>query len=79
MLLRYHAFFCTIRQTPTSSNVIRKGNRINYVDAKGEVWSTFNKSSKEWVPVVMDNISDYSEDIEMELDGKLNTCGGSDL
>ena len=79
MLLRCHAFFRTMRQTPTSSNVIRKGNRTNYVDAKGKVWSTFNKSTKEWVPVVMDNISHYSEDIEMQLEGKLSTSSGSDL
>ena len=79
MLLRHHAFFRTMRQTSTSSNVIQKGNQINCVDAKGKVWSIFNKSTKKWVPVVVDNISHYSEDIEMQLEGKLNTSGGSDL
>ena len=33
MTLRIHAFFRTIRQATTSSNVIRRGNRINYIDA----------------------------------------------
>ena len=32
MVVRYHVFFRSIRQTPCSSNLIRKGNRINYVD-----------------------------------------------
>jgi hypothetical protein len=31
MVVRYHAFFRSIRQTPTSSNVVRKGKRINYI------------------------------------------------
>ena len=34
MVLRYHAFFRTIREVPTSSNIIRKGSRINFIDAK---------------------------------------------
>ena len=32
MVVRYHVFFRSIRQTPVSSNIIRKGNRINYRD-----------------------------------------------
>ena len=32
LVVRYHVFFRSIRQTPVSSNLIRKGNRINYVD-----------------------------------------------
>lgn len=31
MVIRYHAFFRSIRQTPTSSNIIRKGKRLNYI------------------------------------------------
>ena len=32
--LRYHAFFRTLRQTPTSSNLVRTGNRVNCVDMR---------------------------------------------
>lgn len=34
MVVRYHAFFRSIRQTPTSSNIVRKGKRINYIKLK---------------------------------------------
>ena len=34
MVQCYHAFFRTVREVPTSSNVIRKGSRINYLDCK---------------------------------------------
>ena len=35
MLLLHHAYFRTVHQNPTSSNIIRQGKRINYIDAKG--------------------------------------------
>ena len=34
MITRYHAFFRSIRQTPTSSNIIRKGDRMNFINMK---------------------------------------------
>ena len=43
MLFRIHGFFRTMRQPPSSSNVIRRGNRINYVDATTSKWLGFIK------------------------------------
>ena len=34
MVTRYHVFFRSVRQTPTSSNIIRNGERVNYIDMK---------------------------------------------
>lgn len=53
MTLRYHAFFQTIRQAPTSSNIYRKGkHKINYVDARGDDpsrgWKVFDRSTEGW-------------------------------
>jgi hypothetical protein len=31
---RYHVFFRTIREVPTSSNLVRNGKRINYIDGR---------------------------------------------
>ena len=50
--LRYHAFFRTIRQCPTSSNINRKGkNKINYIDATSGNWKIYNRHSESWCDI----------------------------
>ena len=50
MTLRIHVFFRTIREATPSSNVIRKGKRINYIDAKEHNnWKIYEKGM--WTPL----------------------------
>ena len=51
MSLRYHVFFRTIRETISSSNIIRSGKRINYIDASdGKSWKMCKEGK--WTPVI---------------------------
>jgi hypothetical protein len=61
MVVRYHAFFRTVREVPTSSNVIRKGNRINYIQTEAEALCNPE-------PPTPDNAvsSDFTSFLEME-------------
>jgi len=52
LVLRHHAFFRNIREVPTSSNVIRKGKTINYINAKGDKWLFFCKKTNSWKPCI---------------------------
>jgi len=63
MVLRHHAFFRTMRHSPTSSNVVRKGIRTNYIDAKGPTWKQFTKDM-EW-----EDLDDFEQELHW---GKLS-------
>ena len=57
-MLRIHAFFRTVRQVPTTSNIYRKDkHKINYIDAKSTPGSykEFKKEVEVWEDV-------YAED-----------------
>ena len=50
--LRYHAFFRSIRESPTTTNIYRKGVKINYIDAKDiSCWKIHNKKTEKWEPI----------------------------
>ena len=52
MTLRYHVFFRSIREVPTSSNVNRKGQKINYVDARDlSCWKIHDRLTLKWSPI----------------------------
>lgn len=52
MTLRYHVFFRSIREVPTSSNVNRKGMKINYVDASDlSCWKIHDRKTMKWIPI----------------------------
>ena len=56
MSLRYHVFFRTIRETISSSNIIRTGKRINYIDAKDDkAWKICRK--EKWEPLTSKQLS----------------------
>ena len=61
MTLRYHAFFRSIRETPTMSNIIRRGPKINYIDAKDlNNWKHCDRSQGRWLQLHPRNtIKDY--------------------
>ena len=55
LLVRYHAYFRTVREVPTASNLVHKGGKTNYVDcrnAKGwenpKGWKVYNAKTEKW-------------------------------
>ena len=66
-LVRFHAFFRTVRESPSSSNIVREGDtKINYIDAKSESqphhsdpanWKKFNKKEKKWEAVYPNQVT----------------------
>ena len=64
MFLRIHAFFRTMRQPPSSSNVICKGNIINYIDARTQERLHYDKDgSKEcsWEALNQKDTDEYKK------------------
>ena len=59
MLFRIHAFFRTMRQPPSSSYVIRKGNRINCIDARTSEWLCFDKDEGCWEALDQKDTDEY--------------------
>lgn len=68
MLMRFHAFFRTMRQASPSSNVIRKGTRINYVDATTDEWKTYSRKKGSWESIKrdQDDLPDTTEEYFQE-------------